>query len=217
MALFDFMSKTISIQDLQSNAPSIIDEISRTHKEKIIIHNNALKAVIISEQMYEDYLNRLNQDTSPGNNNASTASFSNSSYPNNNSSNSSNDSRSSSSNGDIPPFEYDGTKSMNDIARDAFDYMEKYQLLNNDTLYNLTNALYCHDMFGLGYPLLKRIHNRILLSTEIVIDSQVRYWKQVYTFNNKFYVLYSLLYDKQKNSFADWLTNTVNIKKISSN
>lgn len=214
MSQFDFLSKTISIQDLQSNAPTIIDEIARTNKEKIIIHNNALKAVVISAQMYEKFLKLSNAPTSSS---TSTASDSNSNnnngviYASNN-----NNSGSNSINFDVPPFEYDYNKSMNDIARDAFDYMEKYQLLNNDTLYNLSNGLYCHDIFGLSYPLLKRIHNKILLSTEIVIDNQVRYWKQVYTYNNKFYVLYSLLYDKQKHFFVDWLEHNINIRQVNS-
>lgn len=213
MSAFDFLSKTISIQDLQSNAPSIIDEIARTNNEKIIIHNNALKAVVISAEMYEDYLNKMNSSISnPNYNNINSGNGTITSNYNGNST----DSPSAFNRNDIPPFEFDYSKSTNDIARDAFDYIEKYQLLSNDTLYNLSNGLYCHDLIGLSYPLLKRIHNKILLSTEIVIDNQIRYWKQVYTLNNKFYVLYSLLYDKQKSALVSWLENNIPIKQINS-
>lgn len=210
MSTFDFLSKTISIQDLQSNAPAIVDEIARTNKEKIIIHNNALKAVVISAQMYEDYLKKMSVTPASNASNTITTEGNNSfNYSANNS-----DSPIAFDRNDIPPFEYEYYKSTNDIARDAFDYIEKYQLLSNDTLYNLTNGLYCHDLLGLSYPLLKRVHNKILLSTEIVIDNQIRYWKQVYTLNNKFFVLYSLLYDKQKHALVDWLENNIPTRQI---
>ena len=194
MAGLDILNMTISMQDLQSKAPSIINEVSSTQKEKIIIHDNKLKAVLISAEMYDDYLKRLSG--AQGGPKQTQATNTNTNKKNSN------------NRGSKPPkasFTYDYNSSLNDIARDAFDYLEKNQLLTNDQLYNLCNGLYCKDMFGMSYPILKRIHNKILLSTEIVIDSQVRYWKQIYTFNNKFYVLYSLLYDKQKGSFVDWM------------
>lgn len=194
MAGLDILNMTISMQDLQKKAPSIINEVSSTQKEKIIIHDNKLKAVLISAEMYDDYLKRLSgAPAAPASKNITIGT-----KPSKRSNNRSTDAS-------VAPFTYDYNSSLNDIARDAFDYLEKNQLLSNDQLYNLCNGLYCKDMFGMSYPILKRIHNKILLSTEIVIDSQVRYWKQIYTFNNKFYVLYSLLYDKQKSKFVDWM------------
>ncbi len=197
MAGLDILNKTISVQDLQKKAPSIINEVSSTQEEKIIIHDNKLKAVLISAEMYDDYLKKMS--ATPGASSVTNTQGCQRSFVNQ-----------SNLNKQAPPFDYDYDASLNDIARNAFDYLEKNQLLTNDQLYNLCNGLYCKDMLGLSYPILKRIHNKILLSTEIVIDSQVRYWKQIYTFNNKFYVLYSLLYDKQKHLFVDWMDKNFN-------
>lgn len=193
MAAFDLFNQMISIDELQHNAPSVIETVAREQKEKIIIHNNQVQGVLISPDMYDRYVKLLHSNTNPATSQEGSTPLS--IHPTHN--------RKS----NRPAFTFDENRSLNDIARDAFDYLEKHQLLTSENIYNLCNGLYCHDIFGLSYPILKPVHNKILLSTEIVVDNQVRYWKQLYTFHGKFYVLYSLLYDKQKMAFIDWLNS----------
>jgi hypothetical protein len=72
---------------------------------------------------------------------------------------------------------------------------------------NLTSQEYCHATFGVKAPVLREIFTKSNLQEQRLINGKVRYWKEVFKFNNKMYLVFKEWSAAvHKDRFVAWLS-----------
>lgn len=101
------------------------------------------------------------------------------------------------------------------LVRGFFLYMQEKNELDESTTGFLEKKEDCKQVFGISYGVLKYIPPNSDISEYIKDNYQRnRYWNEIFTFNNKNYVVCSQWGESHKSKFLNWIYEQFKIEEI---
>jgi hypothetical protein len=109
-----------------------------------------------------------------------------------------------------PADELSEELAIGELAQTQFRLLLEKDMLSNDMLGNLQNLEYCRITFGVNYPILKRLNDKINIREERKINGHYRYYAKPI---NNFLLCYEW-YEKHRNALGKWLLSLDNQKNL---
>lgn len=81
---------------------------------------------------------------------------------------------------------------------------KQYKFSQNE-LSAMLSKKWSKDELGLDYPLLKQFREGVAIAEQIKEGSYGRYWKEIFEFNNKKFLVTSQWFDRHRENFEKWL------------
>lgn len=115
----------------------------------------------------------------------------------------------------FPSHETELNLKIGKLVRGFFLYMQEKNELDNSTTDFLEKKENCKQVFGISYGVLKYIPPNSDISEYIKDNYQRnRYWNEIFTFNNKHYVVCSQWGESHKPKFLNWIYEHFKIEEI---
>lgn len=94
------------------------------------------------------------------------------------------------------------------LVKILFNYVEKNELLTQESINKLCDLDYSKAQFGISYSLLKPFDSNISKESQLKgndNDKYSRYWNKIYEFNGNEYFICSQWYERNKERFINWV------------
>lgn len=103
------------------------------------------------------------------------------------------------------------------IGQYAKEYFTKYfqSNISKEEIENFTNRDWCHDTFGICYPILKLVDISIPIKEQVNYNNQYRryYSNPILNINNNHYIICSQWYSSFKTKLISWINNQQKFNK----